>query len=339
MDYQQHTLNLLKEIFGFNHLTFNLVNINQNIKLYNPKLLNIPKDAIERYYGYHYKTDIFYEALNTNIWYNKKVITVKDLMSTSQFESSEYYLDFLKKDMLYYELLMPLKINNTLIGALGVFKQKEEDDFTNKELTILEKLNEFITNDLWISLELASIQKECYVYSNYFDGAPAGIIILNRRGSVMRYNRAAETFAYKLQFGNSIHSSLQEFIYEVFSKFPQELNNTQQEIKFSYKSYKINIVPHLIFSICENTEPFYMVFITEVNEEKWEEIGIIQKRYNLTAREGEILELVKNGMTNEEIANNLYISIHTVKSHMENILKKLQVKNRTAALSKFNKNH
>jgi two-component system NarL family response regulator len=51
----------------------------------------------------------------------------------------------------------------------------------------------------------------------------------------------------------------------------------------------------------------------------------------LTAQEKKVLKLVANGETNKEIAAALYISPATVKRHLENILKKLQVKNRVTA--------
>ena len=54
----------------------------------------------------------------------------------------------------------------------------------------------------------------------------------------------------------------------------------------------------------------------------------------LTERELEILNLVVRGQANQAIADQLFISIHTVHSHRKNILKKLGVKN-TAELISF----
>ena len=49
----------------------------------------------------------------------------------------------------------------------------------------------------------------------------------------------------------------------------------------------------------------------------------------LTARESEIVELIRHGLSNREIAGRLCIELSTVKNHVHNILEKLQVRCRT----------
>ncbi|GFH40193.1 response regulator [Lactococcus insecticola] len=52
---------------------------------------------------------------------------------------------------------------------------------------------------------------------------------------------------------------------------------------------------------------------------------------DLTARESEVLKEIAKGLSNQEIAEELYISLKTVKTHVSNILAKLQVDDRTQA--------
>jgi DNA-binding NarL/FixJ family response regulator len=52
---------------------------------------------------------------------------------------------------------------------------------------------------------------------------------------------------------------------------------------------------------------------------------------SLTERELFVLRLVASGASNQEIADKLTISVNTVKSHIKNILEKLQLENRTQA--------
>jgi LuxR family maltose regulon positive regulatory protein len=55
-------------------------------------------------------------------------------------------------------------------------------------------------------------------------------------------------------------------------------------------------------------------------------------RVVLTDKEMEVLHLLKEGCTNKDIAQRLFISVGTVKWHMNHILSKLDVKNRTQAV-------
>ena len=62
------------------------------------------------------------------------------------------------------------------------------------------------------------------------------------------------------------------------------------------------------------------------------------KKYNLTAREIEILRLISNALTNKQISEELYISDQTVGVHRKNIMRKLGV-NSSAGLVKLVHQH
>jgi len=62
--------------------------------------------------------------------------------------------------------------------------------------------------------------------------------------------------------------------------------------------------------------------------------GFRETHANLTQREYEVLKLVVDGQTNNEIAKTLTISEHTAKAHVCNIIQKLVVDDRTQAAVK-----
>ncbi|WP_020531855.1 response regulator transcription factor [Flexithrix dorotheae] len=65
----------------------------------------------------------------------------------------------------------------------------------------------------------------------------------------------------------------------------------------------------------------------EINTEQVKELGI-------SKREFEVLELISAGYSNQEIAEKLFISLSTVKTHSSNLFLKLDVKRRTQAIQK-----
>jgi DNA-binding NarL/FixJ family response regulator len=62
-------------------------------------------------------------------------------------------------------------------------------------------------------------------------------------------------------------------------------------------------------------------------------------RAHLSAREREVLALMAEGQSNYEIAENLVLSRSTVRRHISNILRKLQVENRVQAAVHAVRNH
>ena len=74
------------------------------------------------------------------------------------------------------------------------------------------------------------------------------------------------------------------------------------------------------------------VFISK--EEDFIRNQALIEQLELSARELEILDLMAQGNSNQEIANSIFISLSTVKTHNQNIFEKLDVKRRTQAVEK-----
>ncbi|MBV6646222.1 MAG: DNA-binding response regulator [Cyclobacteriaceae bacterium] len=58
------------------------------------------------------------------------------------------------------------------------------------------------------------------------------------------------------------------------------------------------------------------------------------KEVGLSNREAEVLQLMTEGLSNQEIADRLFVSMNTIKTHTSNIYVKLHVKRRTQAVQK-----
>jgi ATP/maltotriose-dependent transcriptional regulator MalT len=58
------------------------------------------------------------------------------------------------------------------------------------------------------------------------------------------------------------------------------------------------------------------------------------RQSGISERELEVLHLMANGRSNQEIADQLFISLPTVKSHSSSLFAKLEVKRRTEAVHK-----
>ncbi len=96
-------------------------------------------------------------------------------------------------------------------------------------------------------------------------------------------------------------------IYEVLKKYQEKKNN--------------NIDSKYLINVFEETNSFI---------KKYE-----NQKFNLTKSEIKILKLMEEGYKNQEIAEKLYISKATVKTHINHIYSKMHVKNRVQAIKNF----
>jgi two-component system, NarL family, response regulator LiaR len=64
-----------------------------------------------------------------------------------------------------------------------------------------------------------------------------------------------------------------------------------------------------------------------LNEKELNQLGI-------SKRELEVLQLMASGLSNQEIADRLFVSLNTIKTHTSNLFVKLDVKRRTQAIQK-----
>jgi DNA-binding CsgD family transcriptional regulator len=79
--------------------------------------------------------------------------------------------------------------------------------------------------------------------------------------------------------------------------------------------------------VIEKEVPVAAPAIFVPNENQREKLGI-------SKRELEVLQLMGEGLSNAEIADRLFVSLNTVKTHSSKIFEKLEVKRRTQAVEK-----
>ena len=76
------------------------------------------------------------------------------------------------------------------------------------------------------------------------------------------------------------------------------------------------------------------IVLEAASKSQQNEIVKPEKEYGLTAREAQILKLITEGYSNNEIASQLFVSINTTKAHVASILQKLEVDDRLQAALK-----
>ncbi len=76
------------------------------------------------------------------------------------------------------------------------------------------------------------------------------------------------------------------------------------------------------------------VYINQLTEAEKQQLETERLKLGLSSRESEVLQLMAEGLSNQEIAERLFLSLATVKTHSSNLFVKLDVKRRTQAVEK-----
>lgn len=79
--------------------------------------------------------------------------------------------------------------------------------------------------------------------------------------------------------------------------------------------------------------PRIMILMERVVVSHEVDIGKVCQEFQLTKRETEVVALLYRGMGNKEISKRMFISEHTVKDHMKNIMRKMSVCSRTEMMA------
>ncbi len=103
--------------------------------------------------------------------------------------------------------------------------------------------------------------------------------------------------------------------------------------KLAYLSFSVFVV-YLYFFI---SRQYFQTIDVQVDSLEIDDATC--KSYGLSAREAQIIQLLVTGRINREIAESLYISENTVKTHVKNIYGKLKVSNRVQLFTLFNQKH
>ncbi len=143
----------------------------------------------------------------------------------------------------------------------------------------------------------------------------------------------ADAAATAASNGNIDLSSYIIAIFNLQNNLGIEKRALLQGIKgFFYKQDGLNLFLKGIKYLCSSQIWIQRDILVECALEAGQKkIPMIQEKTELSRREMEILALVSLGVKNDDIAGKLFISSHTVKTHLYHIFKKINVPNRLQA--------
>lgn len=127
-------------------------------------------------------------------------------------------------------------------------------------------------------------------------------------------------------------------IYIAYLIFPCLYIKCTSLILFSLFSIAVSLVAFITFFKALSAAEIYEheTYLAQIKKSRTVSPAEFAKKYNLSSREKEVLAAVLLGKNNKQIADELYISIYTVKRHMSHIFEKTGTASRYELMSVFN---
>lgn len=337
--FRLHVLNLLSEIFGFNNSAFFIADENEYYANPIGKTNEAFNKFLQLYDQHYYKRDIFQLINLPKNLLSKSVLTASDVKPYTEYLFNEYFRDFNNSG--YYDILaLPFMNRNKVIGGIGIYTSKETEQFTDKDIETLSILNPHITQSLATCLRISQITFSQNIIKEWTDTLPVGLIVLDKRYAVSYFNDTAKEFCKDIVINNEVKPKsnmdtpniyIQHVLYQLLSKnFFDNINqNLAKEISTNQYSFTVNALAS------KSKHHAYVVNMVKNIDKRIDLLEKSASLYNLTKRELEIVNLITKGYTNKEISDILYVSTHTVRSHVSNIFKKMEINHRSAISNKI----
>lgn len=327
-NFRLHVLESLCDTFGLQHSIFWLFDKQGNFT--QPVFINVEDNFMDEYRGCFYWEDVLnpYNVKN-HLPYNN-VFTVKNVMSWDEYKNTKYYDAFMRKYNYYDEILIYLTNGNSLIGAIGIGLQKN-NTFDIGELKALEVVSRHISKTLAGKLFLDDITYHNLVMETSSNQLPIGMVVFDEFFNILHINRTAQDIILALKPHQDI-TDMKCFLGSFLDHYPSWQAGLADTIITENSN---RILFHIVPESIKNNKAYILFFIPESFLAKKELLKANNIPYDLSKRELEIVELVIKGFSNQDIACELFISLHTVKTHLQNIFKKVGVTNRTALCYKL----
>ena len=329
-EFRRDVVRLASEVFGLRRSIFWL--IDERGEIYDPVLHGVEQQAIEAYVSErHYRTDVFHpHNLDMRALIGRNVLRVEDLLSRDSFESSPYYQRFLARHQVSRLLSVFFVKGGRLYGGLGVPRQANEPSFSKRDVRVLEAVAGQIAEVLAITEDLASAHRRALCFESFAESASVGLALLDDHGAVLYANPTAARMCAGMQAGMSSSTPVEDFVGRLLEHHPRTWRDGFASLTLSatLERWRVRLAP----AVESGDGRFPCTYALSIESAELcgrDRVARPAPRVALTARERTILELLVAGHTNQQIADELVISVHTVKKHVQHLFGKFGVTNRT----------
>lgn len=265
------------------------------------------------------------------------------LLSVTSNDCPASHRDLLRQHDLRDHLVLPLCYEKKPFGILSVFRGKEDPYFSNEDLLMLQDAAKCISSIYY--LDNRNNRKVLYYFHRFLDDIDIRAALIDHQLKIIDSNIAfREYFEYVWKEGlltgkipdyNSAGSESISDPQKLINHFGSRIIVRPEKLRCDCMlyNYRLYTKPLAYANAFGEIETIYLIYVSQYKKITTDET--MNLLAELTSRETELLMLLTEGNDNTQISEKLHISIHTVRSHLQNIYRKLDVTNKTELITKL----
>jgi len=331
-EFRYLVLKYLADMFNYQLTTFWLANDNGD--MVNPITLSVNWRIMDKFMDQYYKVDPFYPKNLPGSLLNKNLITVDDLIVYEDYQKNPYFKEVLDPHNLPHKLMYIYRNNDKEILGVSTFLRPENSKgFNSRDYSLIETVLKYVSRSLTNILLQDDLNFQKGLFESLSNHSDNGLFIIDNNFKIIYSNSASIEYSRDLLKGSSVGNPVNNFVKEFLRKNHMSRHGSTKTLySDKNKPFSVRIVPQ----VQGVDKPYYFIFIQPVNDIKSsQQNGDHELLENLTVREREVLMQLLKGQTNKEIAESLFISLATVKAHLQSIFGKCDVSNRASLIYKF----
>lgn len=306
-----------------------------------------PTEKPEEWCQHYHTCDPFVTRIAKQLYREPdKQILSNYVIRHREYVESEFYSDFMAPQSIYHVMITSLTKNNRPVGLLGLHRPKANQAFSETDKMKIK----FLAPHLSASIEKIKLMEMTKERRRIIDilascGDEKGVIILNQDLIPIFFNKPVINLFHLPANHTSDPAdavfSLPSEIYQHCktlkqSFYSQNRHTIDQPIEIINDAGTEKLYCHIRLRESESNGLCFLIFVGTQSQNMIDQK--VMETYSLSKREMDIAHLVCAGMSNPEIAANLFISVRTVENHLRSIYPKVGVHNRTGLVSQLS-NH
>ncbi|MCQ4636969.1 helix-turn-helix transcriptional regulator [Anaerovorax odorimutans] len=246
-------------------------------------------------------------------------------------KNNAYWTEYLIPNNCIYSLEGNLSLKNkkNIRGAFNLYRGREKNDFTNEEVAIMELFQIHLSNVLKYYGETDDKSSVLFMLENY---KCVGIATLDENCQVVRnnatYNEIMETPEVRKKISGKAVSLC-------MSLMPGNNPENRDSVEFKFEDIPYFMEVTKIDAVNTNDSIKYVCLVYNLSHFIQQTLNQAREKYRLSLKEFAVLKAVLNGKSNEEISEEQFISLSSVKKYLASMYGKMGIKNQKQIFEKL----